>query len=272
MNDQFLYDHCPPVRQAFAESLYRQLENRSIVGQLPQKGFHFMVRRNFGMGLLVLLLVSFGIIYSSSGIVQAEVDRIIRNIAGFFVEERTESPVDESIQILPVTIDQVPTMEIQPTFTPFSVEIPVLAASDVIQNPPFDFVLPTYVPQGFELSTDAAVAISKEWVMVDWEDGKQTEIEMLVERSYSGYNLQVGVESVEEINVNGQPALLVRGGWNGNRVWQADYGMEVHWQTDGRYYRLIWRQHITEGNEVTAITGDLESIKNELIRMAESVK
>jgi hypothetical protein len=272
MNDQFLYTYRPPVRKEFAENLYARLEKQTYKQSLPQKGFGTMLKRSFGLYILAVLLVCFGVLYSINGDVRAAVDQAFQTIAGFLVEERTVSPITGDENPVPVTAAQIPTMEAQPTFTPYMVEIPSQAVSDVIQNPPFYFSLPTYVPEGFDLRGDAATAVSKDWVMLGWVDQQHAEIEMLVEREYTGYALPVGVDSTEEVQVNGAPAMLVKGGWNGEHVWQADYGMEIHWQVNGHYYRLIWNQRSPVGNEITAITTDPGAVRNELIRMAESVK
>jgi hypothetical protein len=272
MNDQFLYANRPPVRKEFADNLYARLEKQSDKQYLPQKRFEIMRKRIFVMYILAALLVCFGVLYSINGDIRAALDQAFQTVAGFLVEERTVSPVIGDENPVPVTAAQIPTMEAQPTFTPYMVEIPSQAVKDVIQNPPFDFSLPAYVPDGFTLQSDAATAISKEWVMLGWGDQQHAEIEMLVEREYTGYALPVGVDSTEEIQVNGTPAILVKGGWNGEHVWQADYGMEIHWQVDGHYYRLIWNQRTPERNEITAITTDPDVVRSELIRMAESAK
>lgn len=272
MNDQFLYTYRPSVRKEFAENLYAKLEKQSYQRSLPQRGLKIMLKRSFVWYVLATLLVCFGVLYSVNGDVRAAVDQAFRAVAGFLVEERTVSPVIGDENPVPVTAAQIPSLEAQPTYTPYMVEIPSLAVRDVIRNPPFDFSLPTYIPDGFTLRGDAATAISKEWVTLGWANQQNTEIEMLVEREYTGYALPVGVDSAEEIKVNGQPAMLVKGGWNGEHVWQADYGMEIHWQLNGSYYRLIWNQRTPERNEITEITGDLDVVRSELIRMAESVK
>jgi hypothetical protein len=272
MNDQFLYANRPPVRKEFADSLYTKLENQSRKKPVLKEGYKVRYKRSFRLYILVVFLVSFGVLYSVNGDVRAAVDQAFRTVAGFLVEERTVSPVTGDENPVLVTAAQIPTMEAQPTFTPYTVEIPSQAIKDVIQNPPFDFSLPVYIPDGFTLQGDAATAISKEWVMLGWSDQQHAEIEMLVEREYIGYALPVGVDSTEEIQVNGAPAMLVKGGWNGEHVWQADYGMEIHWQVNGHYYRLIWNQRTSERNEITAVTADPNVVRSELIRMAESVK
>lgn len=271
MNDQFLYDCRPPVRQEFKESLYGRLDDLSKETYFPMKGLHMTMRHNLALIIPVILIASLGILYSLTGDVRAEVDKVIRNIAGFFVNETAVSPISEDIQAIHISASEIPTMEAQKTMTPYWVDIPAYSVKEVIQNPPFDFSLPAYIPEGFELESDAAIALSKSWVSLGWVGDRNTEIEMLVEREYTGYSLPAGVDSAEEVEVNGQPAMLVRGGWTGDAGWQADYGMEVHWQKGGRYYRLIWHQRSPEHNQISVITTDLATVQKELIRMAESV-
>ena len=94
---------------------------------------------------------------------------------------------------------------------------------------------------------------------------------MLVERTYTGYYLQAGPDNSEEVNVNGQPALLIRGWWDPDHNWDPTRKLELHWQHKERYYRLIYTQRSISRWEIVPISTDIQSVVNDLIRMAESI-
>jgi len=135
---------------------------------------------------------------------------------------------------------------------------------------PFAFGLPRFVPQGFELQDSAAFANSRDWVLLLWSSDN-AEIAMLVERTYTGYYLPAGVDSAEEVQVNGQPALLIRGWWDGNHTWDPARKLELHWQKGDRYYRLIYTQRSLSRWEIEPIKTDIDVVIQELIQMAESI-
>lgn len=135
---------------------------------------------------------------------------------------------------------------------------------------PFAFELPKFVPEGFELKDSAAFANSRDWVLLLWSSDN-AEIAMLVERTYTGYYLPAGLGSAEEVQVSGQPALLIRGWWDENHEWDPTRKLELHWQKGDRYYRLIYTQRSISRWEIEPITSDIDGIIRELTRMAESI-
>jgi hypothetical protein len=93
---------------------------------------------------------------------------------------------------------------------------------------------------------------------------------MLVEREYTGYNIPAGENSSEEIKINGQPALLVRGFWHAQQ-WDPRRGIAIGWSKDGHFYRLTYYEREPSHNEIVPIEGDMEAKIAVLVRMAESV-
>ncbi len=126
-----------------------------------------------------------------------------------------------------------------------------------------------WVPEGYVL--DQNVGVTKSWVSMDWNNSNKSEIEMLVEQEYTGYNLPAGEGSSEEIKINGQSALLIRGFWHDGQ-WDPGRGIMIGWVKEGHFYRLNYYEREPSHNEIKPIEGDMEVIIKELIRMAESVR
>ena len=75
---------------------------------------------------------------------------------------------------------------------------------------------------------------------------------------------QVGMDSAEQISINGQPALLIHGWWDINGKWNQNFGvLQLYWHKGGLLYSL------TTQNPIIAIKVLSEE---ELIRIAESIK
>jgi hypothetical protein len=266
MNDDFLYRIRPPLREAFAEELKQKLNRKypdeKYAIETTRAGLFRWVWKPALLFILVALLLSF----SFSGRVRADVVEWIRNIAGFQVQERFVPPVDDSGE--PGALAK-PTEEMTEA-SPTVYAVPTRSVEDLLRDMPFTFGLPKDVPEGFELQDNAAFANSKDWVMLVWSK-ENAEIAMLVERTYTGYYLPAGPDSAEEVQVDGAPALLIRGWWDENHLWDPGRRLELHWQKDERYYRLIYTQRSSSHWSIESIPGDIDGIVQELIKMAESV-
>jgi len=269
MTDNFLFENRPSVRKEFAETLYQRLSRKYPDSRLTTKGKMNMNGRKVWIVAPLALLVAFGVLLAASSEVRANVVDFIRSIAGFEVQESSLSPLagldsEAGTGAVPAGAQDVAVLS--------TVEIPALVLEDVLQDPPFEFEIPQTAPAGFVLDNDAAVASSQTWVFLSWSNPNGAEIEMLVEQEYTGYVLTYGEASTREVIVNDQPALLVLGGWDASHVWDESYGVELHWQHDGRYYRLIWHQMGGEHNEIMALSEAVDTAAQELIQMAESIR
>lgn len=251
MNDDFLYTNRPPVRKAFADSLYQGLSS----GQYDRRG----IRHNFAwqVALPAVLLIAV-LVVTFSEPVRAMALGFIRTIAGFTVEERSVSPLDD-VDLSEVTI----------------YEVPSLTVSALLENPPFTFGMPDWVPEGFLLETDAAVASSGDWLSLLWKNTnnsqKLLEIDLLVEHEYTGYSIPAGEGSSEEITILGQPALLTLGTWDAQNEWDPTRGITIGWMNAELHYRLRYTERLPATLTIAPIEGDVEAIVAVLIRMAESI-
>jgi len=287
MNDNFLYKYRPPVDIVFSENLRQRLlmldqsgegsRNRAVLGKpssLHEKAW------KFALSSLMVLAVLFSV-FAFSEPVRAEALKLFRIVAGFIVEERNESPLkafDQSTASPTATaaVDSLVGLEetsISPSqIAPTEYAIPTVSVKELIENPPFQFGFPTWVPQGFTLDEDAGIANSSSWISFVWTSPNRTEIEMLIEQDHAGYSIPAGEGSSEEIEVNGEPALLIRGFWNGNHEWDSRRGLLLIWDKDGHSYRLNYFERGSIHNEIVPIEGDMDTIVAELVRMAESIQ
>lgn len=286
MNDDFMYKSRPPVRKAFADNLYQRLQTLDTNQHMQQKGAIPMKHTGLQGGVWklalapLILLTVFAFTFALSETVRAKTLEIIREIAGFRVDERSESPIksleqNETSPTQAAVVDSVtdlggvltPTLKVEPTVS----IIPTVPVTDMIKNPPFQFSLPTWVPDGYILDESAGIATSNNWVSLVWNHPNLSEIELLVEREYSGYNIPAGENSSKEIHINGAPALLIQGFWNADHQWDPKRGVSLGWQKNGRHYRLNYFERGTAHHEIVPIKGDMMKIIEELVKMAESV-
>ena len=283
--DRFLYDSRPPVRQVFADGLYHSLSKRypdESVNQTEEIPMERSIQRFFTWKYAVLVLCAAAILIATfSEPVRAKALEVIKMIAGFNVEEQSESPFKglvgegeisgtETVSaVLPLQAETPLPTPTSPEVTVYS--IPTVSVIEALNNPPFSFGLPVWVPEGFELDANVGIANSGDWVSLVWEHPDGREIQMLVEREYSGYTLPAGEDSSEEIEINGKPALLVRGFWDAEHQWDPQRQIVIGWMQDERFYRLSYTNRLPSTKSMAPIEGDLEPIIANLVRMAESI-
>jgi hypothetical protein len=247
MNDDFMLKDRPLPRTEFKDSLYSHLVSAE---EKKKRGFPIFVFKY----AIAALFVGFGLLMVISQPVRADFLALIRQIAGFNVKETTESPIS------------------QVTSTPYLVSEPTSLPLVDIQDAPFEFKMPQYLPEGFVFSQDYAIADSKQWVMLAASRANDYEITMLVEISDADLVIPAGVASASEISLNGTPALLIQGGWSADSQWQSDRGLELQWHQEGLRYDLHYTKKGTNGVIVPFAESELADRLDELIKVAESIK
>jgi hypothetical protein len=284
MNDDFLYQHRPPVRQAFASRLYQQLAMIEKENGYTQKREILMNRplvasRNWKYALLLLpILAAFSLMFFEP--VRAATADWIKTVAGFIVSEQDESPLKElpgeaSAAQLTEAVEAVPEeplAAVEELVEPTVYEVTTQPLPDILQNPPLDILMPAWVPDGFTLNPDAGLAASENWLAMEWSDSNHAEIHLLIEKVYTGYTIPAGVDSTREVTVNGQPALLVLGFWDDRHQWDPNRGLSLDWEINGQHYRLEYFEREPLHNAITPITADLDAVIQTLLQMAESFK
>jgi len=273
-DDKFLYKNRPPVREEFANRLYLKISSNKKVGinKLTTRTFSWVWR------FVAVIILFTAMLFTLSTGVRASVLEWIKTIAGFNIEERAESPLkgldEEPIMSGSFTSTTAPKTNAQATPEAISPTIyPVTTAqfTQVLQNQPFKFGMPQYIPEGYTLEENVGEAQSKTWIMINWVDQDNTEIEMLVEKSNSGYNIPAGVDSTREVQVNGMPALLILGFWGENHTWNPNLSAALHWQNDDVHYSLTFWSRSKVNGAIQPID-NLEAVIDELIKIAESIQ
>ena len=232
MNDDFLTRFRKPPPREFSEALYERISTEMNTQR------HFNIRRiTFAAALGLAIIAAF--VFSPAA--QAAISRVIREIDGVtFIgpdeAEANQPPIPES-QITLVPEERLP-------------------LSEARQRVPFDISLPTWVPDGFTMSTT---------VRISYFGTKYTPVEIMWYGSdpmVGGIILDVGqkvswlvdTDHVQEVQVNGQPAGLTGGNWD------ADSG-----QWDGDDQTLTWMK----GDVMYRLSSRLPV--QDLIRVAESI-
>lgn len=270
MNDDFFYKNRPPLRKEFADHLYRQLSRKYPNIDVPRKGVFFAMHKllNCKFALIAsLMLITLMLVMPTD--VRAQVIQWIKIVAGFQVVEQSEPPITNSgeVQVTPLVSAYTPTL---PAITPTVANYPTINPQTLFDNSPFVIGLPQYIPEGFALDENAAIAKSNSWVSLVWSS-QNAEIMMLVEKQHPDYALPTGTDGAEEIQVNGKPALLIRGWWDENHTWDSTRGFELHWMIEDLHYRLVYSQRSVPRWKIEPISGDADKILKDLISMAESV-
>ena len=237
MDDKFLYQNRPPVRSGFSENLYARISNPHLRSETPKTTLKIALR------FAALALLLFAVLFTFSQPVRAGVLNWIKQIAGFEVREIDSLPTAEnnSVPIPPDTRDSL---------------------ADILDDLPYTLELPAYVPEGF--SFEDKVDLVKTSVFMRWMNEDGDEILMLVDTDH-GQQYITGTDAAQEIQVNGQPALLVQGGYDKEHNWDPDSRMINVVQRKGDLiYWLIYIQNSDNEFDGTAL-------KNELIKMLSSI-
>jgi hypothetical protein len=219
MNDGFLtrYRKSPP--REFSEALYKRIK----VQMNPRKRFPFR-RLTFAAALCAALVTALAF----SPAVQAAFNGLIVEIGGmtFFEPDETESQA-------------TPLPESQVTIVPQE----ILPLAEAQARLPYDIRLPTWVPDGFKMGTSVRVAhfpgFATPEVTITWY-GSDPDVGNIDLTIYGQrVNWLVETDNVQEVEVNGQPAALVEGGWDADtNQWSGEAARMLNWMKGSEMYQL----------------------------------
>jgi hypothetical protein len=246
MGDKFLYENRPALNEEFRKSLYFRLNQSRERENLMDKKHVF----RYSLTALVITLV---LVFTISAPVRANVIDWIRQIAGFNVVESTESPMAAMTE-MPATVTWI---------TPHSVI--------EITDAPFAFTMPQFLPEGFALSQNFAIANSKTWISLNWTK-ENYEIDMQIEIYNSNLVIPADKKNVSQTTVNGQEALLIRGGWMSDSQWNDKKGLELQWLAGDLRYDLQYYKTGAHSEIVPFDDSELQPRLDELMKVAESIK
>ena len=238
MDDKFLYQNRPPLRAGFGENLYARLSNPTLQKGMSSNFLRFILR------FVLTALLLFAVLFAFSQPVRAGVLNWIKQIAGLEVEETNTFPVAEG-----------ETVSVPPEAR--------YSLKDIIKDLPYELVMPAHVPDGFFF--EDKVDVQDKSVFMRWLNGNGNEILMLVDTDH-GQRYITGTDAAQEIQVNGQPALLVQGGYDVNGNWDSNrWMMNIIQRRDDVIYWLIYIQNSDGEFDGTAV-------KDELIQMMGSIR
>lgn len=247
MNDEFLYRFREAPRAEFAEALYRRISREPHApARLPLR---LPLAHRWAWGLATVVLVS-GLILFSSPTARAAVLEAIERIGLFVFEETDKYPYTD----LPVYHNESLSLSEDRDRIPFAFRLPAWAPEGFVLNDRARAILPTSDP-------DLSRATN---VYVTWTNPDGAKIILVAQpgslASCTDCAVPVGTGSLEETEVNGNPAALVRGSWDDRTQ---------SWDTSNGIINLRWSQE----QSLYLLTGIEPSVSvADLIRMAESLE
>jgi len=133
---------------------------------------------------------------------------------------------------------------------------------------PFDFGIPSQVPEDWIMDEQVRLTDlgSGPFIEIRWISSDDARIKMIfsarsaLQDDSSPSSWLVGQDSFQEIEISGQPAVIVRGGWDHNsREWAWSEMMALIWTVNGVEYTL-------------STGGDFEGSEAQLVAIAESTQ
>lgn len=176
-------------------------------------------------------------------------------------------PVQATLDEVQAMIGQIPviirTVWPQPVDAVVALETEPMSLAEARAAMPFDFALPAYLPTGLTGDTAQVQVAQSPLAMVKmvWRDAENGFVQLSVyPAGPENPQALVGPESSETIRVNGQEALLVRGGWDGqSRTWSSQAGViTLFWTVHDVRYRLLAYSKVVSPAELVAIAESIE--------------
>lgn len=251
LDDQFLKDFYQSPRPEFGDALLKKLsaEPKRQPHRLHSLFSWLTMPRLTRQVAAICLLLCLILFVSPSA--RAQLGALMHTIGGVVFVERATYPTESEME----SIKQADELW-QPR---------ILSFADAEAQLPFAIQLPSWVPERFELRDEVMVLGAEHrfaLAIVTWCDMQSGEcLRLNMEHAPNGSNeWLVGRESIEEIEINGSPAALVRGAWDAKQeAWELGEVITLSWhssQEDITYHLMA-----SEG------AVPIEA----LVRMAESV-
>lgn len=261
MNDEFLYQARPALRDGFAEELYARISaDKNIITRL-RRSVKLNPRRALRFGTAVVI----GLVILIACAQQLLEPRNVQ-VGTMWVQEG-----DDTVPV--VTWSNYSNAQDEPVLsgsppTPISID-------EAIELLPYKMKIPEWIPEGYSLSQDVVGApLSPSWLFyLMWSNDQNEQIDLLVHHGQGG-EIRVPRGMWEEVSLNGLPAVLVRGDfpwrqlpppdspeWDKGYVeqtWDKNAGLKLIWNQGGaRYWIQTFGDYLNE---------------YDIIRMAESMR
>ena len=260
MNDEFLAKYHKTPRAEFADALYERI-SQGPQPRVPQTRAIKLTFRNVVVAIMFILLVAACVYYAVT-------------------EKRSHKVGDIWVQVQRTIKVDNPSLSGEPLATEFQPKcLSIDKAREILQ---FRFKVPAWAPDGFTFSDEicgfedlhylsrSAFLI---WEGVDKNTGMQLDSRNLYEQEHPFLLTPVAPGSYEEVQVHGQPAVLIRGDWNWDEApwangqvssveeyeykWDKKRALQLYWVNGGVMYHLYTHANVSP---------------EDLIRMAESAR
>ena len=235
MNEDFLTRYRKAPSREFSETLYKRINV-----PMDMKRPSTLRRLSFAAALCMALIAAFAFLPSA----RAAFNGFIIQIGEMLLLE----PDETASQATPLPESQV-------TIVP-SETLPLEEAQAKL---PYSIKLPAWVPDGFKLGSvvrvdyfpGAGPQVTLTWYGSDPSVGN-IDLTIYAQR----INWLVDIDDVQEVEVNGEPAALIAGGWDADTgQWNRESGRMLNWMKGAEMYQLH----------------SMGAPVEDLIRMAESI-
>src|SRR5574341_42461 len=256
MNDEFMTQLRETPRAEFADALYERISQRPI-SRFPQ----ILVRKpNLRSSILI-----FALLFIIAACVYVVSEKRWNKVGGIWVDVQ---------KTLKVEINPEEPLVMESQLECFSID----EAREILQ---FRFKVPAWAPDGFtfsdEICSSEDLSLSYSSPFMNWESAdKNTAISITLHNlkvfniatqkyevesaSTAMYGMPVPPGSYEEVQVHGQPAVLVRGDWNWEEApwatgetsvreyeykWDKKRALQLYWVDGEVFYSLYTRAKVS---------------------------
>lgn len=236
MNEEYLKQFRRMPDASFTEKIHARLARRE----------RWQVIKRYTVFSAFASIFAFGMLMTLSSTVRASVLQTIEEIAGLRFDVTTDYPGDPGEEEIIAPHEYLSLEEAQSRF-------------------PSPVSLPAYLPQGSARQGDVLLTFfSPDMLMltITWDNPETGSFTLEILRCSSGSEncgLVVGEGALEEISLNGVPAVVVRGAWDADRQqYDASRPVSIRWKFD-------------EYTIYTLASWSSEKSLDELVRIAESI-
>ena len=230
---------------------FRKLPNSNFVQEVHlrlQRKERKQAIKQYAIFSILTLIFAFGMVMAFSSTVRADVLQTMEEIAGLRFDVTSNYPGGSDGEVTIIHSEHLSLDEAQSRF-------------------PSPVVLPTYIPQGYSRHEDVMLTPftnpDTPTLMIVWEKKKSSSITLDILHCSIGLEncgFTVGEGALEEITLNGSPAVVVRGAWN--------YDIK---QYDSSMTEIAIRWKYDENTIYTLSTSNQDMPLEELIKIAESI-
>jgi hypothetical protein len=167
-------------------------------------------------------------------------------VALLFISPPVKATLDEVQKVMGQIHLTVRSVWPKPTATVVMIEPVAMSLAAAQAMLPFDFTIPAYIPNSLTVTGDEVFVtqLATPIVKMQWRDAEGGFVQLSAHAADPANNLSqtlVGPESSQTILINGQEAVLVRGGWDeDSRTWSHQERVTtLIWRANGVQYRLL---------------------------------